>query len=208
MYIQVKDSQLPNLRKELLESQNNIDLITGQELKYEDSVVDHKHREYAGQKIGENGAGLIRGVLDRRINAFEGKIFNAYKRYGVDKVADIPLPELLRKVADYLESNTTNYIYPSEAPKSLTISIMQYKKLKKAYDIKYPNRNFEKNHPIPYKGKLTDSFVKILEEFDMLEDVKNNQVSSIHKIFKQKTELRTLQYLDELNRVEREQNKK
>ena len=42
----------------------------------------------------------------------------------------------------------------------------------------------------------------------MLEDVQNNQVKDIHKIFKQSGDKRTLSYLNELNKVEREKTKR
>ena len=207
-YIQVKDSELPALRLSFLESQQFKDPITDLPLKFEDSVMDHKHKEYSNQPIGENDAGLIRAALSRKVNSFEGRIFNAFKRDGLDKDCNLTLPQILRRLADYIETPASNYIYPTEKPKSLLISIMQYKKLMKAYNSKYPKRNFEKNHPIPFKGKLNESFIKLLEEFNMLEDVQNNQVKDIHKIFKQSGDKRTLNYLNELNKIEREKTKR
>ena len=168
------ESKLKDLRKTLLEMQGGVDAITKLPLKYEDSVVDHKHRLNKNQTLGEESGGLIRQILDFRVNSFEGKVVNAYHRYGLSKVGP-PLPTLLRQLADYLESPTTNIIHPSEKPKPLVIGKRQFNKLNKLYHAKYPRR---KLLTYPHKGKIGKSVLAILDEFGMREEVINNQIKS------------------------------
>ena len=60
--------------------------------------MDHKHR-LKSEKIGKDGKGLLRGVLDFRANSFEGRVLKLYKRSGLLGLID--LPGLLRNTADY-----------------------------------------------------------------------------------------------------------
>ena len=52
----------------MLKAQGGQDPITG--LQITDAVLDHDH-----------ASGAIRCVLQREVNAFEGKVWNAYKRF-------------------------------------------------------------------------------------------------------------------------------
>ncbi|RLD40771.1 MAG: hypothetical protein DRI86_14650 [Bacteroidetes bacterium] len=170
----INESKLKDLRKVLLELQGGFDAITGLTLKYEDSVVDHKHRMNKRQILGDNDGGLIRQILDFRINSFEGKVVNAYHRYGLSKMGT-PLPDLLRKLADYLEAPTTNIIHPTEKPKALVIGKRQFNKLNKLYHTKYPKR---KVLAYPHKGKIGKGVLEFLDEFKMRDEVINNQLKS------------------------------
>jgi hypothetical protein len=77
-------------REKLLQSQKGLCRIT------EEPVVkpclDHAHDSNC----------LVRGVLSHGINIFVGQIENAYRRR-VAWWCSIPLPTLLRRIADYLE---------------------------------------------------------------------------------------------------------
>ena len=64
----LKQSGLAAYRKERLGEQNGRDPITSQPI--ENPCVDHDHV-----------TGHVRQVLDRDTNAFEGKVFNAWRRY-------------------------------------------------------------------------------------------------------------------------------
>ena len=66
-------------------------------------VVDHSHDSC-----------MIRGVIDGEINAFMGRIENAYVRLS-PAAKTKPLPELLRSVADFLEARHTLFIHPKGA---------------------------------------------------------------------------------------------
>jgi len=64
----LKQSEIKSFRKELLARQGGRDPITGLQIK--DAVLDHDHV-----------SGHVRCVLQREVNSFEGKVWNAYKRF-------------------------------------------------------------------------------------------------------------------------------
>lgn len=64
----LKHNEIKAYREELLIRQGGRDPITG--LKIKDAVLDHDHV-----------SGLVRCVLQREVNSFEGKVWNAYKRF-------------------------------------------------------------------------------------------------------------------------------
>ena len=98
---QIKNSELKVLRKQWHKEQGFICPILNQKIPHKDAVVDHKHRNKS-TPVGKDGAGMIRGVIQRSANVIEGKLTNAYVRYGLHKF-DITLPQFLRNLADYLE---------------------------------------------------------------------------------------------------------
>jgi len=63
-------------------------------------ALDHNH-----------DTGMVRGVIDGEINAFVGRIENAYKRLSLE-VRQKPLPEMLRAVASFLEQPDTDVLHP------------------------------------------------------------------------------------------------
>lgn len=88
-------------RKRLYELQSRIDPILQKVVEFNDTVCDHDH-------VSQN----TRAALHRQVNAFEGKITNAYIRY-LKWLTDKPLPEILRNLADYLEQDySTNPYHP------------------------------------------------------------------------------------------------
>jgi len=64
----LKQSEIKSFREELLIRQGGRDPITGLQIK--DAVLDHDHV-----------SGHVRCVLQREVNSFEGKVWNAYKRF-------------------------------------------------------------------------------------------------------------------------------
>lgn len=66
--MKLKQSQLPAYRQEQLEKQQGLDPITG--LKIVNPCLDHSH-----------DTGVCRMVLERETNAWEGKVYNSWKRY-------------------------------------------------------------------------------------------------------------------------------
>ena len=64
----LKQSEIKSFREKMLKAQGGQDPITG--LQITDAVLDHDH-----------ASGAIRCVLQREVNAFEGKVWNAYKRF-------------------------------------------------------------------------------------------------------------------------------
>lgn len=111
--IHIKNSDLKSFKEEQHNKQKSKCPILKKEFPIEKMVVDHKH----GRKdtpLGYNGSGLIRGVIENGVNRLEGKIQGCYTRFGLEK--HISLPELLRNLADYLETPPLGkkYIHPSE----------------------------------------------------------------------------------------------
>lgn len=93
--IKTKKSDLPAIRKELLEKQHYRCPITGRDLRTMQAinlVVDHDHH-----------SGFIRAVLPRGINGLEGKIKTLMQRYGGYTATDVVgQAKALHALADYL----------------------------------------------------------------------------------------------------------
>lgn len=83
-------------RERLLKEQHGTCAVTRLNLESKDSVLDHDH-----------DTSLVRAVLHRQVNAFLGKLENNYKRL-IKWWCDIPLADLLRLYADYLEDKEKN----------------------------------------------------------------------------------------------------
>ena len=139
--------------------------ILKQRILYRKAVFDHKHKTKK-EKLGEDGKGLLRGVLHFQANIMEGKIAKVYKRYGLHKY--IPLPELLRNIATYIESPPMKqgYVHPSERPKSRKLGKREYNRICKFYFKVFPRRR--KLPEYPKSGKMS----KMLEEgFNIVNDM-------------------------------------
>lgn len=83
-------------------------------LKASDSCLDHDHTTQ-----------LCRGALHKQSNAFEGLVFNAYKRC-IGWLSDDSLPNTLRRLAAYLEASPSIKAYHPAWIKRVTID---FKKL-------------------------------------------------------------------------------
>jgi len=156
-------SMFARLRKKQWLNQNKCCPILKQPILYKDAVFDHKHRTKT-ETIGEDGKGLLRGVLHRNANTFEGKIVRLYKRYGLAKF--IELPELLRNVAEYIEDPIMEpkYVHPSERPPAKKLGKRQYNKICKHYFEMYPRRT--KLPEFPKSGKITKEFEELLKKIE------------------------------------------
>lgn len=69
----LKQSEIPNVRQEMLEAQDYRCAICGERIN-NDPVLDHCHR-----------TGHIRAVLHRECNVIEGKFANWFKSYGKNR---------------------------------------------------------------------------------------------------------------------------
>lgn len=87
-------ADVKKVRDKLVEQQNGIDPILKEPFK-EPPACDHDH---VTQKV--------RGALGRNSNAFEGKVFNAFVRC-LRWQTDLTLPQILRNLADYLETDVS-----------------------------------------------------------------------------------------------------
>lgn len=87
--------EIKEFRDEQIKKQNGIDPITKEPFK-EVQAQDHCHQTQH-----------CRGALNRNSNAFEGLVTNAYIRC-LKWLTDVPLPDILRNLADYLEVDYSN----------------------------------------------------------------------------------------------------
>ena len=111
----LKSKDLKSYRNKLNSIRNNIDLFTGKPINK--PCLDHDHK-----------TGYCREVLDFNSNQFLGKIESARRRY-LYKLTDSEIPEVLRKIADYLEKD---YSQNPLHPKYISIKIKRYSRLTKA----------------------------------------------------------------------------
>ena len=86
-------------RRRLYDLQQGVDPILKEKIEFKDSCCDHSH-------VTQH----TRAALHRQSNAFEGKVFNAYKRC-LGWLTDKPLPDILRNLADYLEEDYSDNPY-------------------------------------------------------------------------------------------------
>ena len=160
--IQLETREIKEFREKLNKVQKNICPITKKPIQIGNHVLDHQHMTKK-EVLGENGAGLIRGVLDFRANSWEGKVVNSFKRYGLNKEVD--LIDALRNLAEYLEQDNLPYIHPNEKPKVKKLLKRPFNKIKKMYSEKYPKR---KVLEYPKSGKATKLIIELSKEFDVL----------------------------------------
>ncbi len=153
--IQLTQKDTKIIRKKYWKKQNKKCAILGKKISFGISVLDHKHmtkKEVKNKEYGVDGKGLCRGVLDPRVNSFEGDVLRKYKKRGLSK--EIPLPVLLRRLALYLENPTIPqvYIHYKEKQKKeyKNLGKRDYKKICKYYYDAYPRR----------RGKAIPSFPK------------------------------------------------
>jgi len=100
-------------RNELLKVQQGIDPIIQKTIT--DPCLDHQHF----------GTQQCRGVLQREVNSFEGKVQNAFNRYIKHLTAD-SVSTVLRRLADYLEQDYSQCPVHHTA---LTVDVNRFKRL-------------------------------------------------------------------------------
>lgn len=158
--IQLKYSDIPELREKILENQQFKCAICGKVIDGKNSTLDHQHKNNKNEEIGFNGAGLVRGVLCRDCNSVEGKITNALKRYKrINNTSDKIV--FLKQLIHYYQQPLTEYIHPTEKIKEPNISKRQYNKLKKLYNqkAKFPE--------YPKSGKLTVKLKQLFNKYNI-----------------------------------------
>lgn len=165
-YKEIKSGELSKIRQELYDVQSGICPIMKQHFPIESFVVDHQHRLNKSQTVGEDGAGLIRGAIQRHANALEGKIVNNWRRNGMDKF-DISLPDFLRNLADYLERPNTSIVHPTELPEIPKIKKSNYNKLFKALDEKDKTKipDWKEDVKSKHKMKMNQTLKKLYEKY-------------------------------------------
>ena len=155
---QLKSNEVADLRNEILKEQHGkcalCDSIITEDTGYS---LDHQHKT-SKETIGEDGAGLVRGVLCRACNVWEGKIWNNTQRYRQPKNVNDRIGMLTALIA-YYEKGTYDVIHHTEKVKEPVVSKRSYNKLKKAYAGK------KKFPEYPKSGKLTLGLQVLFEEY-------------------------------------------
>lgn len=138
---QLDYEDLAPLRAKIHKEQNSTCPVLKKKIALADTVVDHQHKFFANEEVGKDGVGLVRGVLQRQVNVWEGKITNSFFRLGLHKFG-VTIPEALRNLAEYLERDNLKLIHPNEKPKTTkrTLGKRLFAKIAKAYSEKYPKR--------------------------------------------------------------------
>jgi len=154
---ELKQKDLNPLRAQLHNEQNGICPILKQQFDVSEMVIDHQHKYKKSDPNGVDGAGMVRGCIQYQANVIEGKVSNAYKRYGLHKF--ISLPDLLRNLADYLEQENLPYIHPDEVEKPKKLMKSSYNLLKSSYNgkAKFP--------AYPKSGKITKPLERLFEAY-------------------------------------------
>lgn len=140
--IQLKASDISELRERLIEEQNGICPICSKPLVR--PVVDHQHTK----KV--KGTGQVRAVICSMCNTFLSRSENNAPRHGITLEE---LPQVLRNIADYLEAEHLPYIHPTEKPKEPKVSKRNFNKLIKK--IKSDSSYKKKLPEYPKSSKLT-----------------------------------------------------
>ncbi len=145
---QFKQKDLKPLRAKMHKQQGGVCPVLGIKVSLEDTVCDHCHANKAYVTNPKHST-LIRGIIQRYANSFEGKVVNTFIRMGLFKYG-VSLVDVLRNLADYLENPPLvkyEWIHPSEKEKPRLLKKSSYNKLVKLSKKKVP--------PYPKSKKLT-----------------------------------------------------
>tara|TARA_B100001996_G_C18334622_1_gene467729 strand:+ start:68 stop:565 length:498 start_codon:yes stop_codon:yes gene_type:complete len=158
--IQLEQKDLKEFKRRLHESQGYICPILKMYFPVEQMAVDHKHKR-KDDPIGIEGNGLVRGVIMKDANRFEGKVLSYFVRYGLAKYVD--LPTYLRNLADYIEEPPCEqiYIHPKEKKKE-KLGKRIFNKINKEYKKRNP---LKKELEYPASKKPTKKIKELATEY-------------------------------------------
>ena len=141
----LKQKDLLELRKELYEEHNGICPLCNREIDFKDTVIDHNHTSK-----------LVRGMICRNCNVIEGKLRNAFIRYGLK---DIDYQQWVYNLSEYLKDEMP-MIHPREV-KEKKLKKSSYNELKKQYKgkAKFPE--------YPKSKKLTKALERLFTEYNI-----------------------------------------
>lgn len=168
--IQLKNSvEIRELKELWLKEQNNTCPILKQEFENESFVIDHLHCSAKEDPDEETGKGFCRGAIHNCANVVEGKILKDFIRYGLLKY--ISVPDFLRNLADYLESNKFHsendiYIHSTEKPLKPRLSKNSYNKL-----VKEIHKNNTKTKIPPFvdkRGNFNKQLEKLFNKYNIV----------------------------------------
>jgi hypothetical protein len=159
----LKQSEIKTVKADILEKQGFRCAICGKPLELSEAVLDHQHKFKKADANGENGNGLIRGVLCNFCNPAEGKCFNAMSRY-IQARTDEDRIQWLENLISYYRQPKYPLVHPTEVPREPDISKRNFNKLKKAYEKANPGK---KPLEYPKSGKLTKPLKALFEKFEI-----------------------------------------
>ena len=169
--IEMSQKDILILKNYLHSKQNSICPLLNTSISLKDMALDHKHKLKALDASLDNG-GLVRGAIEFRANALEGKIVNGWNRlFGSDiSKHPISLPNFLRNLANYLENPPCPqvFIHPNEkTDKRVKASKNDYNKIVKYWKyIFYGKKIFS----FPSSGYMTNDMRNALiktNEFEL-----------------------------------------
>lgn len=164
---QLKSSEVKEVREDILKEQGGECAICGELIDESSGAsLDHQHM-LKRETIGEDGAGLVRGVLCRSCNVMEGKIWNNMGRYIQPESVEERI-QWLESLISYYRKDNYNLIHPNEKPTEPNISKKNYNKLKRLYSMDVESGNKKRKFPeYPKSGKMTIGLMTLFEEYDI-----------------------------------------
>ena len=157
--IQLEQKDIKVIREKITIEQNNVCPIANITIPDGNHTLDHQHMTKRETR-GVDGAGTIRGVLDYRANAWEGKVSKSFVRCGLAKEVDLVVA--LRNLANYLEREPYPMIHPNEKPKEKKLLKRPFAKIKKLYAEEFPKRKLLE---YPKSGKATVLIKELSEKY-------------------------------------------
>ncbi|UOK16725.1 putative DNA endonuclease VII [Vibrio phage phiKT1024] len=164
---QLKASEVKEVREDILKEQGGVCALCGEEIdEHSGASLDHQHM-LKRETVGEDGAGLVRGVLCRQCNVMEGKIWNNMGRYIQPENVQERI-EWLESLISYYRKDNYDLIHPNEKPAEPKVSKKNYNKLKREYHKDIENGLKKRKFPeYPKSGKMTIGLMSLFEEYDI-----------------------------------------
>ncbi len=158
---QLKTKDIKDTRLKILKEQKYTCALCGNVINENDSgtSLDHQHKRKK-ETIGKDGAALIRGVLCRSCNVWEGKLWNSTGRYLQPKSVQERI-EILESLILYYKKPNYPLIHPNEEPKPPNVSKRNYNTLKRQYVGKKAFPEY------PKSKKLTLGLQILFEEYNI-----------------------------------------
>lgn len=158
-----KQKDIIVIKQELHKLQNGICPLLDKPIELSKMVIDHRHKTKTQVPTTENKLGFIRGALEFRANAFEGKVWNFYKRLGLDN--EIEFSKLLRNLADFHDVPLCldPILHYTEVPKREKVKISEYNRVKKYYLEVFSRKKVVPKKPI-YVNQEWKDLVSLIDE--------------------------------------------
>jgi hypothetical protein len=169
----INQRELGELRRKQFKKQGEKCAVTGLPYPIKECVFDHKHKLKRDPLGGPDRLGLLRGVICGKVNTFEGKLWRMWKRLGLSE--DISLPDLLRNIADYIETPPMKekVVHPNERPKRKKLNKVEFKRVLKYWFVMNPRKRVLPKYPLD--GIETEKWTQWIEEADKWREFDRNK---------------------------------